>query len=332
MLNNNRTFQCIINNRCNNNCLFCIDRAGRKNIRKRSFSHDEPKSHLQLIKAIHKAARRTKNIIFTGPEPTLNDALIEYIKSARKAGYTNIRLITNARRLSYMAYAKALIASGLTEIIVSLHGSNKKVHDALTCARGSFEQTTKACENLNILKESNHFEWRINITLNAINAADLPDLFRLALRFKSVTSIGVNTVIPAGKGLVFLNRLSPNYTYLAESFKNAYTAIRSQFAFDNDFTLRKKTFPLVFSPTRSPKRIGLGIVGLPVCLFKGAENLVGSFETALVSKNKTVKIEKKDPDRIKGKSCVRCKHMSACEGVWKPYIKRYGWKEFKPLT
>lgn len=314
--------------------MFCIDRVDRKNTRKKkeSFFHDEPKSHLHIIKAINQAARKTKNIIFTGPEPTLNDSLIEYIKSARAAGYTNIRLITNARRLSYMAYAKALVESGLTEIIVSLHGSNKKVHDALTCAQGSFEQTAKACGNLNKLKESDHFEWRINLTLNAINAADLPDFFRLALRFKSAASIGVNTVIPAGKGLVFLNRLSPNYTYLAESFKNAYTALRSQFSFDKDFTLQKKSFPLAFLPTRSPKRIGLGIVGLPVCLFKGAENLVGSFEAALVNKNKTVKIEKRDPDRIKGKSCVKCSYMSTCEGVWKPYITRYGWKEFKPVT
>jgi wyosine [tRNA(Phe)-imidazoG37] synthetase (radical SAM superfamily) len=311
MIRNDRTFQCIINDRCNNNCLFCIDRNDGKSAQKNKdcFSHNRTKSHLQLVRLLHKAALKTKNIIFTGPEPTLNNALIEYVKTAKAAGFTNIRLITNARRLSYMAYAKALISSGLTEIIVSLHGSNRKIHDALTRTKGSFEQTTKACSNLNSLRQRHQFVWRINITLNAINAGDLLEFYRLALRFKTIASIGVNTVIPSGNGLVFLDRLSPNYTYLAESFKNALAGLKSP----------------------SPQRIGLGIVGLPVCLFKKVEHIVGIFETALINKNKTVRIEERDPERIKGKLCAKCKYVSTCAGVWKPYIKRYGWKEFIPV-
>ncbi|MFA6217195.1 MAG: radical SAM protein [Candidatus Omnitrophota bacterium] len=302
MLQNEVTLQCIINDRCNNNCLFCIDKVNHSST---------AKSPRQLHQLLKKGVRRTKNIIFTGPEPTVNDSLTEYIKTARAAGYSNIRLITNARRLSYIHYAKALLSSGITEIIVSLHGSTSKIHDALTRTKGSFEQTTKACGNLDILRQTNNFIWRINITLNAINASNLIDFYRLALGFKSVESIGVNCVIPAGNGLFFLNRLSPNYTFLAEAFKNSVTALKLD--------------------ARSHRRVGIGIVGLPACVLRGFENLLGSFESILLSKNKNVRVERRNPKRIKGVSCEKCIYATICDGVWEPYIKRNGWVEFKPV-
>jgi len=263
--------------------------------------------HELLLKSVQK----TKNVIFTGLEPTLNNSLIEYIKDARALGYSCIRLITNGRRLSYFEYAQALVSSRLNEIIISLHGSGKRFHDLLTRTPGSFEQTIQACRNLEVLEPAGHFIWRIHITLNSINAVDLPDLLALALSFQTVTSILVNAVIPEGNGLTYLNQLSANYSELADSFKNAVKTVQ-----------QNKKMPL---------KARLSIVGLPVCLFGGFEHLVGGFEPTLFSDKKGVSIQKRSPKRIKGKRCPACKHKKACEGVWEPYIKVHGWKEFNPV-
>jgi hypothetical protein len=35
--------------------------------------------------------------------------------------------------------------------------------------------------------------------------------------------------------------------------------------------------------------------------------------------------------RSKRDECMECVHNASCEGVWKNYLSRYGWDEFKPI-
>lgn len=78
-----------------------------------------------------------------------------------------------------------------------------------------------------------------------------------------------------------------------------------------------------------------GIAGLPVCLFKDYETYAGCFESALVKTrldNDKADIEKiKRPKRIKSLTCRDCAYYVSCEGIWGEYIKRRGWREFRPV-
>ena len=38
-----------------------------------------------------------------------------------------------------------------------------------------------------------------------------------------------------------------------------------------------------------------------------------------------------EAERTKRPECAACRHDARCEGVWKNYIKRYGWDEMIPV-
>jgi cyclic pyranopterin phosphate synthase len=38
-----------------------------------------------------------------------------------------------------------------------------------------------------------------------------------------------------------------------------------------------------------------------------------------------------DAERVKRPECKTCKYDAQCEGVWKNYVKRYGWDEMVPV-
>ena len=38
-----------------------------------------------------------------------------------------------------------------------------------------------------------------------------------------------------------------------------------------------------------------------------------------------------DAQRTKRAECASCRYTATCEGVWKNYLKRYGWDEFVPV-
>jgi cyclic pyranopterin phosphate synthase len=38
-----------------------------------------------------------------------------------------------------------------------------------------------------------------------------------------------------------------------------------------------------------------------------------------------------DAERAKRDECATCRHNAHCEGVWKNYLKRYGWEGLEPI-
>ncbi len=275
------------------------------------------------------ARNKTDCITFAGPEPTMNPSLASMIRLAKVFSFKDIRLVTNGRLLCYIDYARDLLETGVTNVVISLHGSNKSIHDTLTRTPGSFSQTIRGCRNLSVLKAKYHFRWEINPTLNKINAPDLFDFFKLAFSFRGVDAVGVNALIPAGRALRHFDKLVKDYSNLS----NAYRLAVERFC-SGDQNIRDK----------------ISILGLPVCLFKGYLLKVGYFEPEIRLDNDKAANEQKNiperiknracrkclhyfschgiPERIKNRACRKCLHYFSCHGVWKEYIKRRGWREF----
>jgi hypothetical protein len=36
--------------------------------------------------------------------------------------------------------------------------------------------------------------------------------------------------------------------------------------------------------------------------------------------------------KTKGPDCARCAHEPSCDGVWRDYVERRGWSEFRPVA
>lgn len=108
---------------CDNACRFCAQ-AG---------AADSQPEDLQSLR------EHADAITFVGGEPTRAPDLVERIAAAHSLGFTAIGLQTNGRALAEDPRRLAdLVAAGLTDLHLSIHGPNAACHDYHSDRPGSF--------------------------------------------------------------------------------------------------------------------------------------------------------------------------------------------------
>ncbi|UJR84412.1 radical SAM protein [Sandaracinus amylolyticus] len=113
---------------CSNACIFC------------GLRDDAPRAELAVPSLDRLRALREASSAITlgGGEPTLApDVLEAAVRAARDVGFTAIGVQTNGHGLA--AIAGSLASAGLTDVHVSLHGADARVHDYHTGREGSFD-------------------------------------------------------------------------------------------------------------------------------------------------------------------------------------------------
>jgi len=131
-------------NECNNNCTICMLSGLKQKMPPISFSNFR-----QLINDIVED-KKFDNLILSGAEVTTFDDLERYIRYAYSTGwFKKIQIQTNGRKLCDKEYLKRIIDSGVNEFFLSLHG-REAVHDEITRSRGSFIETLKGIQNLEL--------------------------------------------------------------------------------------------------------------------------------------------------------------------------------------
>jgi MoaA/NifB/PqqE/SkfB family radical SAM enzyme len=159
---------------CNNHCRICMvaDQINQK-------GYPDKKTMKMMISRLD----RGDMIDFFGGEPTLYPHLIPAIRYASARGvYT--KLATNCRTLSNEAYLKKMLQAGLKDIRTSIHGPDAEMHDYLTCAKGSFDQTINGMRN--VIK--NGITLQVNIVITALNVKRLKETVDM------ISSLGVKRV------------------------------------------------------------------------------------------------------------------------------------------
>jgi wyosine [tRNA(Phe)-imidazoG37] synthetase (radical SAM superfamily) len=173
---------------CNNHCVFCAvgDRVAR---------HADPQAVERALRDHWTRGRRMLD--FDGGEPTLHPDLLGLVKLARGLGYRPITLITNGRRLAYRAFASQLARGGVDQVLISLHGPDAEVHEAITQAPGSFAQTWAGLRHaLEALGDPGRVA--VNTTLAAANLEALPAL-RAKLAEVGVKRWNLQVMTPFGR-------------------------------------------------------------------------------------------------------------------------------------
>lgn len=121
---------------CSNACVFCAQDGAIVSVSAAAIalpSADDVLARLAVLRDGGAGA-----ITFTGGEPTLApDALRAAVLAARDLGFSAIGVQTNGRGLAPLA--ASLAAAGLTDVHLSLHGSNAGSHDYHTGREGSFD-------------------------------------------------------------------------------------------------------------------------------------------------------------------------------------------------
>ena len=266
-------------------------------------------------------------VFFTSGEPTLNTCLKDYIEIAAHLGYREISLTTNGRLISYKKYATDLLKSGLTEVIVSIHGHNSRVHDSLTRTKGSFHQTVKGIENISYLSAKYRIRLVLATCLNKRNLLYFGDIVKFFYKF-SFFEIVFNVVQPGG---LFMDknfdRVMPKYSDVANVIESFFKENKALFYRKNDKNVRRI----------------ISIIDLPYCqsmllahyLGFGEKRIIEGVERDIGVHKQKLQVTIYDDNKhqkIKRNQCSLCIFNRSCNGVYANYISERGWEEFLPVV
>jgi len=264
---------------CNNRCVFCFE-AGRK----------FPKKTTEQLKKEIRIIRQNFDLInFMGQEPTLREDIVELIAYAKTLDFKEVGLTTNGRMFAYIDFTKRMLASGLTQIVVTMIGHLPQIHDSLTLTKGSFKQALAGLKNI-LWHKSNNLSLIVNIMVTRQN---FKDLLR-AVDFYAdlgVKEINIGHVMPLNKMVVnsktIIAPMKEVTPYLVKAYKKYASQIKFLFVEYPACSLPEKYRFLAFP-----------------CL-------------------------EENPQKKRIKLCKKCPYQEKCTGISKDYLNLYGDKEFK---
>jgi sulfatase maturation enzyme AslB (radical SAM superfamily) len=154
---------------CNNDCTICMLSGLKRNLPPIGFNRFK-----QALGDI-KEEGRLRNLILSGAEVTTFDDVENYIRYAASLGwFEKIQIQTNGRRLADKDYLSRLIAGGVNEFFVSIHGL-EDVNDRITQVPGSFREAMAGIRHL--------AAYRVNVITNTVltkfNYHDIPPLMEV---------------------------------------------------------------------------------------------------------------------------------------------------------
>ena len=284
---------------CNNRCLFCAQGE------KRTSCDALPVEHL-LARLVD--VRRTANgLVLTGGEPTIHKKLLPLLRAARRLGFDPIQIQTNGRTLRYAALVDELCAAGATEFSPSLHGSTAAIHDALTRAPGSFDDSSAGIAEI----ARRGLPLVTNSVVTRSNLDDLPALVAL-LADLGVKRAQLALVHPVGTAAERFEEVVPRLSDVRAPIARAREVARQ-------------------------RALTLVTEAVPLCLLRGMAELAieAHIPPTTVLDLESAPLDYERWRRGEGKShgppCETCGARAACEGPWREYPAAFGWDELQPF-
>lgn len=267
---------------CNNKCVFCAIGDRKK----------EHSSLEDVVKAITAYRKRGASLLdFDGGEPTLYPELSGVIKAAKKAGFQRVAVTTNGRKLSDESYARELINSGITDLLISLYSADADIHDSLTGVKGSCHETIEGIRN-SVKNLHDTQSLSINVTLSAANYEGVSELARLVL------SLGVNALN--------IQMLTP------------FGSAKKEHAVDIEIIIPHLNDVMKLSE----EGLKIQIVNMPPCTFPGHEDAVApdtakrERDMVFIGETGTNLAGYLSTKRVKTKECMACVYMLVCDGKY----------------
>lgn len=156
---------------CNNNCIHCVIADQRTSVLDRGAR--DFRTTAEVAQELKEAKARGFDLVtFTGGEPTIRKDLSDLVKAARALGLL-VGLQTNGRMLAYPEIRDGLTGLGI-RFIIALHGPDALIHDQVTRAPGSFDQTIAGIRALSAVGE----KITLKVLISRLNADRLDDLAR----------------------------------------------------------------------------------------------------------------------------------------------------------
>lgn len=292
---------------CNNNCIHCVVADQRmRALRERGRDH---RTTAEVIAGLEDARQRGFSLVtFTGGEPTLRRDLALLVRRAVALGFS-VGIQTNARVLCLAPAREALCGLGV-RFVIALHGATAEVHDDITRAPGSFEQTRLAMQAL----ASRGEKVTGKVVISRRNVASLPDISQVMIE------AGVrraNFTFPHGLGNAALDYrgLVPRLSEVAPSLREAVERME-----------------------RAKGEVVTEAV--PLCTLKDLARIASEHHYRERVRTEVQQLDQGPRDwsrdrvlegKAKADACRECPLDPRCEGVWREYIETYGCGELAPV-
>ncbi len=283
---------------CNNNCRFCVQ-GDKKHL-------GNPNTE-KVKKILQEAAKDCEIVVFTGGEPTIRTDIIKLVRYAKKLKFKIIQIQSNGRMFAYKDFCRKIIKAGANEFALALHGHIPQLHDYLTRSRGSFHQTIQGIKNLKDLGQ----RVIMNTVITKSNYSHLPEIAKLLINLK-VNQYQFAFVHPLGNAWENFDSIVPPMSLVE---------------------------PYVKKGLELGIKAGIKVMteGIPYCFMKGYEEYIGENimpKMKIFEENSIVEDFEKSrrkEGKLKGPKCRKCIYFKKCEGPWKEYPEKFGWKEFIPV-
>lgn len=273
---------------CNQSCRFCF-----------VSTHLPAAADEAVEAAIRAAGQAGRKITLSGGEPTLHPRLVELVRLAKSVSAWPVQLQTNAIRLADKALVERLVAAGLDEAFVSLHGATAAVADAVTHAPGTFARTVVGLDHLHAAIPV----LQINFVINQANLHELPawiDLLagRWPRALANISFVAPSTdVVPRERALV------PRYTEVLPRLAEA----------------------LELAAARGLQVGGFeSMCGIPLCLVPRSQGRFAAIPELAPGLDAG--------EFVKPAACSRCSLASRCHGVRRGYALLHGDEELRPVV
>lgn len=121
-----------LNTNCNQSCVWCY------NMSKLDDSHQiSEKTFDNILNGL--VAIGCNQLLLTGGEPTLHPLMPHFINKAIGAGINRVYIVSNGYRIHKDFFDVLKDHRSNVIVNISIHGSNKEIHDKLTQMPGSFD-------------------------------------------------------------------------------------------------------------------------------------------------------------------------------------------------
>lgn len=285
---------------CNNNCMHCVI---SDKIHERDLKLGEIK---QLVNDYIQKYGQIQ-LTLTGGEVTLRKdfaELMSFLKEKKESGeVVFVDMQTNARQLSVEEKLHAALPV-VDFYLIALHSNRADVHDEITGAVGSFEQTTSAISK--IVSAGGTEKIAIQTVINRKNYQHLDDIYRFV--YEEFGLKECNITFPHPIGICLDKDVVPTYREVTPYVNKALS-----------YCLKNDIYPF--------------IEALPYCVFNPvnrqyAHDFYNQREISSIGfageKDGTVDYAAVyDDGHAKYNNCMHCTYESECEGVWKEHKELY---------
>jgi len=251
------------------------------------------RSTKEIEEIIKRFDKGDNQVTITGGEPTIRSdffRILSYIKTEMPD--SRILLLSNGRMFYYPQFTKRFVSTHCDSVAIPLHGPNAELHDGITRAPGSFNQTLQGIKNL--LNYKGKVDVEIRIVIHKLNYRHLPAITRyIAKEFKGIRSVVLFPIDIIGNANTNRDKLIVRMRDIKPYLERGLDVLERN-------------------------GIEFSIFHIPFCIIdkKYWRNVAG------------VTVEAR---RITFEPCADCVMKGKCPGIWKTYAFRVGTNEFQPV-